>query len=313
MVRSEQIDLLSLCALEGVSGAQWQVIAREASTPAGFKRLLDGIVAERGVSASRLRDSLVRELHRREERSEWVAEQVAAATSVGARLVTVLDTEYPVNLRRVHNLPPFLFVLGELKPADIRSVAVVGTRDASELGVKQASKMARHLAARDVTVVSGMAAGIDTAAHEACLDAGGRTLAVMGTGILGCFPKVNLGLKERIAARGAVVSQFWPNQHGSRHTFPMRNVVTSGISQATVVIEASKTSGARMQARLAHEHGKMVFVIDSLTKEDWAREAVAARRAVAVSDVDEIARRLQDADEVLEATELREQLALQLT
>ena len=129
---------------------------------------------------------------------------------MGAHLVTVLDDKYPANLRLIHNLPPFLFVRGTLQRDDARSVAVVGTREASPDGLRRAAKMARGLAGDGVTVVSGLAKGIDSAAHEATLECDGRTIAVVGTGILRTYPAENAELAERILERGAVVSQFWP-------------------------------------------------------------------------------------------------------
>jgi DNA protecting protein DprA len=125
-------------------------------------------------------------------------------------LVSVLDDEYPRNLRRIYNRPPFLFVRGALDNTDERSVAVVGTRRASPDGLSQAAHLAGELARRGVTVVSGLARGIDTAAHTAALDAGGRTLAVMGTGIDRVYPAENAELAQRIPEQGALVSQFWP-------------------------------------------------------------------------------------------------------
>ena len=117
--------------------------------------------------------------------------------------------------------------------------------------------MSRLLAGQAATVVSGLAKGIDTAAHCAALDADGRTIAVLGTGITKCYPGENRDLAEAITAgSGVLVSQFWPTSPPSRFTFPRRNVVTSGISQGTIVIEATSTSGAKMQARLALDHGK---------------------------------------------------------
>lgn len=312
-MRDDQLNLLALCALDGVTGAQWNLIAREASTPTGFAQLIQGVVTERTALAATLRRNLEKELPRLDDARELVAKAHDRAESCGAHLVTVLDNAYPVNLRRIPNLPPFLYVLGELREEDIRSIAVVGTRAATDRGLQQARRMARHLTEHEITVVSGLAAGIDTASHEATLDAGGRTVAVMGTGILHTYPKANQRLKERIAASGAVVSQFWPDQPGGRHTFPMRNVVTSGVSQGTVVIEASETSGARMQARLAWEHGKRVYVLRTLVEEHgWARAMVEARQAVEVTAAEDVLGRVQPPAAVLEAARLREQLAMEL-
>lgn len=208
----------------------------------------------------------------------------------GVSLVTVLDEAYPTNLRLVYNRPPFLFVRGALSPVDERAVAVVGTRNASRSGREQAQRLARELAAADVTVLSGLALGIDAAAHQSTLDAGGRTIAVVGTGIQRVYPAANHALADRIVANGgAIVSQFWPDAPPTRWSFPMRNVTMSGMSIGTVVVEASSTSGAKMQARLALEHGKRLFLIESLVlHEEWARRYADRPGATVVESVDDV-------------------------
>jgi DNA processing protein len=189
----------------------------------------------------------------------------------GIDTVTVLDAAYPVNLRMVHDRPPVLFVRGALSKGDERAVAVVGTRSASERGLAKARMIARELVDARYVVVSGLAAGIDTASHTAALEAGGRTVAVIGTGLRHVYPKANAALQERLGRESAVLSQFWPGQEPRRWTFPQRNAVMSGVARATVVVEASHTSGARMQARLALEHGRPVFLLRSLLEHAWAQ------------------------------------------
>jgi DNA processing protein len=206
----------------------------------------------------------------------------------GMRLLTVLDPDYPENLRAVHDRPPLIFVAGRLTPGDARSLAVVGAREASERAVRAAGAVAQHLVRRGYTVISGLATGIDTAAHTAALAAGGRTVAVIGTGLLRAYPPQNAALQRRIAVEGAVVSQFWPDAPPSRHSFPMRNAVMSGMSLATVVVEASHTSGSRMQARLARAQGRPVFLRHTLLTQPWARELAARPGTHVVSSPGEI-------------------------
>ena len=251
-------------------GSALAVLNRQRSAAAD--RLFD--VGEPEVSLDQLED----QIHR------WEAE--------GITVLTILDAAYPPNLRMVYDRPPVLFVRGALAAADARSVAVVGTRRASRAGIDQAQSLARSLVAADYTVVSGLAAGIDTAGHTATLEAGGRTIAVLGTGLHLTFPEENAHLQERLATESAVVSQFWPDQGPRRWTFPARNAVMSGLARATAVVEASHTSGARMQARLALEHGRPVFLLRSLLSHAWAQK-MAQRPAVYVVDTaDEIVDRL---------------------
>jgi DNA processing protein len=207
------------------------------------------------------------------------------------RLVTILDEDYPLYLRLVHQRPPFLFLRGQAAQEDLR-VAVVGTRRPSPEGVSHARAIASGLAARGVTVVSGLASGIDTAAHRATLAAGGRTVAVIGTGLLRSYPAENAGLQSEIAERGLLVSQFWPDAAPSKATFPMRNAVMSGYSLATVVVEAAYRSGARMQARLALEHGRRVFLLNSLMTHEWAREYASRPNTTVVEGPEDVFREL---------------------
>ena len=191
----------------------------------------------------------------------------------GMRLVTVLDPGYPANLRAVHDRPPIVFLAGELTPADANGIAVVGARKATPRGLAAAATIAEHLTERGYTVVSGLAAGIDTAAHTAVLKRNGRTVAVIGTGLARSYPPQNAALQRRIASECAVISQFWPDAPPTRRSFPMRNAVMSGFALATVVVEASDTSGARMQARIALAQGRPVFLLASLVeRQAWARE-----------------------------------------
>ncbi|MGP0100773.1 MAG: DNA-processing protein DprA [Solirubrobacteraceae bacterium] len=304
-----QSSLLALCAIDHVN---WHVIAREAQRPGGLEQMLRGELSENSKEA-RATQKLLATADLKLARARAAEELRRAQDEVGAKLVTVLDDDYPANLRVIYNLPPFLFYRGRLDREDARSVAVVGTRDASTEGISSARRMARSLAQNHVTVLSGLARGIDTVAHEETLAQGGRTIAVLGTGILSCYPKENADLAERIVETGALVSQFWPTQPPTRYTFPRRNVVTSGMSQGTVVIEASNTSGAKMQARLALEHGKRVFLVSRLvTAQTWAQKYVSDRGAIEIKSVDEVLARLRSPEQIELLAAQRQQLTLEL-
>jgi DNA processing protein len=291
----------------------WNAIAREAQRPGGLERLLEGDVEEQGAEARRARAALKKGLADPGQADEKVAEALGLASTAGARLTTALaeDEVYPVNLRVIFNLPPFLFYRGELRRDDSRAVAVVGSRKASEDGIRRARKIARALVEHDVTVLSGLARGIDAAAHTATLEAGGRPIAVIGTGILRSYPKENADLQERIAREGALVSQFWPDHPPTKRSFPMRNVVMSGMSQGTVVVEANSRSGAKMQARIALEHRKQVFLLRTLvTSQDWAREYLS-RGAFEIGEVEDVLRHLRTAEQIENLNHVRRQLVLE--
>lgn len=313
-ITPEQRRLLVLCAIRvGNASPDWSLIAREATRAGGVDGLLAGDIVEDSkvaVAARPLLEVGLRDLAAAEDR---VDAELALADHVGAHLTTVLDESYPATLRLIPNLPPFLFMLGDgFRTEDLRSVAVVGTRQASERGVRQARRMAKQLAETGVTVVSGLAKGIDTAAHTEALDQGGRTIAVLGTGVTRTYPTENKDLASRIRADGLIVSQFWPSARPATWTFPRRNVVMSGIAQGTVVIEASSTSGAKMQGRLAVEHGKRLFLLRSLvTDQPWARKYVDTRVAVEVADVEDVIRHLAAPERISQVATQR-QLTLDL-
>ncbi len=218
----------------------------------------------------------------------------------GLCLLTVLDPDYPENLRAVHDRPPLIFVAGELRPRDARSIAVIGGRKPSRSGLLMAVEIATQLTGEGFTVASGLASGIDSAAHRAALEAGGRTIAVIGTGTERAYPPENAGLQDEIERCGAVVSQFWPNAGPTRASFPLRNAVMSGLSLATVIVDASATSGTRTQARAALEHGRPVFLLEPLVhRQAWAR-ALADNPATHVvnrpHEIVEIVHRLTSSD-----------------
>jgi DNA processing protein len=274
------------------------VLALLARRPMPWNRLA-GAIEEEGSALALLQqiegdaDARLFTVDEKRVTLDQLEDQVHAWESEGIAVVTALDAGYPVNLRMVHDRPPVLFVRGALQESDERSVAVVGTRSASPGGLEEARGMVPELVEAGYVVVSGLAAGIDTAAHRATLDAGGRTLAVIGTGLRHSFPKENAGLQEQLARETAVISQFWPGQDARRWTFPQRNAVMSGFARATVVVEASHTSGARMQARLALEHGRPVFLLHSLLAHRWARTYADRPGTYVVERGDEIVGHLE--------------------
>jgi DNA processing protein len=186
-------------------------------------------------------------------------EELSAWERANLDLVTVLSAEYPTRLAGVFDCPPFLFVRGEVVPED-RGMSVVGSRKASDEGLAMARCAAELLVQRGLTVIGGLAEGIDTSAHREALRIGGRTVAVIGTGIKRYFPASNHALQDEIAEKGLVISQFYPDQPPSKATFPMRNGTMSGYGMATIVVEAGEYSGSRIQARKAADHGHPVIL-----------------------------------------------------
>ena len=189
--------------------------------------------------------------------------QFQRAEAVGARLVAVADPDYPALLREIYDPPSHLWVLGRLTEADALAVAVVGTRRASDYGRRVAGAFARDLAAAGVTVVSGLAYGVDIAAHRAALDAGGRTVAVLGSGVDRIYPHRHSADVRRILDEdaGAVVSEFPLGAAPDAVNFPRRNRIVSGMSRGVVVAEAHESGGALLTAGIAVEQNREVFAV----------------------------------------------------
>lgn len=188
-------------------------------------------------------------------------DEIARAEKAGARLIDVEDDEYPPLLRGILDPPPVLFVKGALLPVDARAAAVIGSRNATRYGIGVTRLLVPPLAGRGVTVVSGMARGIDSTAHRAALKAGGRTLAVLGTGIDVCYPSESRDLYEEIPARGAIVSEVAPGTPPLPYVFPPRNRIISGLSKVVVIVEARLRSGTAVTARHALDQGRDVGVV----------------------------------------------------
>ncbi len=179
----------------------------------------------------------------------------------GVQVMTWDDAGYPPNLRQAYNAPPVLYLRGSLETRDEWAVAVVGTRRASVYGKEAARMVCTGLTQAGVTVVSGMALGIDTVAHRACLDAGGRTIAVLGCGVDVVYPPRNARLADEIVERGALVSEYALGTQPEARNFPPRNRIISGLTLGTVVIEGDMGSGALITAGFALEQGREVFAV----------------------------------------------------
>jgi DNA processing protein len=187
--------------------------------------------------------------------------QIRAMTEHGVDLVTLDDQRYPTLLAEIYDPPLVLFVKGSITDQDDHCVAIVGTRRPTPYGIRMAEKFGRELAARGITVVSGLAAGIDAAAHRGALEAGGRTIAVLGCGADVIYPKQNADLYETIPQNGCILTQFAMGTDPKGTNFPVRNRIISGLSQGTLVVEAPVQSGALITARQAAEQGREVFAV----------------------------------------------------
>jgi DNA processing protein len=211
-------------------------------------------------------------------------------------LAAVTDPRFPESLRQTYDRPPFLFVNGTLVDADWRSIAVVGSRNASVEALEAAGIVARSAAAHGATVVSGLARGVDAAAHLGALGVGGRTIAVVGTGIDQVYPPEHADLAAQITTQGAVVSQFRPGSPGTKSSFPMRNAVIAGLSLVSVLIDAEERSGTRTEAEAALRHGRTVLLWKPmLGRRAWARQWVECGAVAWASTTEDVLAALHNA------------------
>jgi DNA processing protein len=195
------------------------------------------------------------------EKSVDLAGELKRISDFGCHVLISSDENYPAMLREIYDPPIVLYVKGEISARDKNSVAMVGSRQTTHYGIETARKLAYQLAYVGVTVVSGGARGIDTAAHQGALSAKGRTIAVLGTGINLIFPTENAELFQRISENGALVTQFPFNRPADKQSFPIRNRIVAGMTLGTVVVEANLTSGALITSNFATEYGRQVFAV----------------------------------------------------
>lgn len=257
--REEQAWLVTLLRTRP-GGKSWIDLTTEVRFRGGAQAALDALEPETLFASPE-----------RQASYEEALQDVAGWEAEGLSFLTVTDDRYPGSVRDIHQAPPFLFALGELRQIDV-GVSVVGSREASPSGLKMATSIATALVGDGISVISGLAKGIDTAAHTATLAASGRPVGIIGTGIRRQYPAENRELHRAVGEAGLILSQFWPDAPPIQHQFPMRNATMSGYGIATVVVEATEHSGARTQARMAVEHGRPVILTDLvLAATDWAK------------------------------------------
>lgn len=235
------VRMAALLAHCGSAEAAWRASIHELKASGIDRRTLENLLQAR------------RELNLE---TEW--ERVLKA---GVQVLTLHDDEYPENLRQIDAPPPLIYVRGTLQPNDSWAIGIVGTRRASVYGREVAHSLSRDLAANGITVVSGLALGVDTVAHKSTLANKGRTIAVLGSGVDQIYPPENRGLARSIAENGAVVSEYALGTRPDASNFPPRNRIISGLSRGVVIVEAGERSGALITAQFAAEQGRDVYAV----------------------------------------------------
>jgi DNA processing protein len=246
---------VALALVGGVGGRTvTRLLRRFGSLEAALAAPQDALLAVPGVGPHTARAIAAADL-------PAAADALAALAADGVRALTWGDAAYPANLLYTLDAPPVLFVRGALAAADSRAVAVVGTRSPTARSAELAHTLACGLARLGWTVVSGLALGIDAAAHRGALSAGGRTLAALGSGVLSVYPARHADLAAEVAAQGALLCEVHPHARVSRPALIARNRITSGLSRAVIVVQSSEDSGSLNTAHWARKQGRAVFAI----------------------------------------------------
>lgn len=255
---AEQQALVALSLVSGVGPARVQALVQHfgsaqaaVAASAGALQQVNGVGPQTARAIAAFDDAPA------------VEEQFRRARQVGATLVTLWDERYPARLRQIYDPPVGLWLRGTLGTDDDRAIAVVGTRRATDYGKAEAHRFAAELVEAGFTVVSGLAYGVDAAAHRGALDAGGRTLAVLGSGVDRIYPTRHTRLARRISEQGGVLSEYALGAAPDAPNFPRRNRVISGLTLGTLVVEAFEKGGALITARLAVEQDREVFAVPS--------------------------------------------------
>ncbi|MBN1293750.1 MAG: DNA-processing protein DprA [Candidatus Latescibacteria bacterium] len=284
-MKQEYGDVLALFGVSGVGAKTYtRLIGRFSSPSAVFSASDRDLLAMEGIGPVILKNI------RTFDRSAFVDAQEKLMEASGVTLCTRTSPDYPPLLNAFKSAPPVLFVRGDVKALSLPSLAFVGTRKPTDYGVTMTRELVRGTVEADMCVVSGMAAGIDSAAHRTALDNGGKTVAVLGCGVDIIYPESNRKLSEQIMQSGCLVSHFPMGIFPDRGNFPARNAVITGLSLGTVVVEAPKKSGALITAELTLKAGRPLFTVPgnatSLTSE--GTNNLLARGAIPVQSIKDV-------------------------
>ena len=262
----EQRALIGLSLVDGVGPQRLRALLATFDTPREiFRASRSALTKVDGVG-----DQTAEEILTFDDRAA-VEQEVERADELGAALVSPWDERFPDRLREIYDPPAYLWMRGTLPGVDRPMVTIVGTRRCTDYGRAQAHRFAAELVRRGFTVVSGLAYGIDAAAHKGALDAGGRTIAVLGSGVGHIYPQSHTALAERIIDNGAVLSEYALDAEPDAPNFPERNRILSGLSLGTLVVESYSKGGALITARLAVEQNREVFAVPGGITKDSSR------------------------------------------
>jgi len=248
------LSWLALGLTPGLASRLSARVLRQFGSPEGVFR-----ASKRDLEACRLPSEAAEAVLKRKAFPRAEKELAAVRKIDGCSLVNWTEPEYPQTLLQIYDPPVLLYVRGDPQVLNLPSLSIVGTRRPTVYGTQMAQRLGRELAARGLVIVSGLARGIDAIAHQGAMDAHGRAIGCLGTGIDVCYPKENKKLYEKVLERGAIISEFPLRTHPAPENFPVRNRIVAGMPLGTVVVEGAQYSGSLITARLAMEFGREVF------------------------------------------------------
>jgi DNA processing protein len=254
-------DLYLLLSVEGIGpGKLRNLLAKFRTTKNILHADYQSLLNVEGISTNLAR-RIRKAAQGKEEIERFTEKELKNIEKLGGKLITIWDKEYPALLKKIYDPPILFYILGELTESDQFAIAVVGTRQPTNYGKIQAERISADLAKQRITIISGMARGIDSIAHNAAIKSGGRTIAVVGSGLDVIYPAENRKLFEKIAETGAVVSEFTLGTKPDAQNFPRRNRIISGLSLGVIVIETGATGGAMQTAAFALDQNREVFAL----------------------------------------------------
>jgi DNA processing protein len=254
-------DLFLLLSVAGIGpGKLRNLLAKFRSTKNILAADYQSLMNVEGISTN-LAKRIRKASHERDETEKFTEKELKKLEKLGGKLITIWDQEYPPLLKKIYDPPILFYLLGDFTESDQYSIAIVGTRQPTNYGKVQTEKISMDLAKQGITIISGMARGIDSIAHNAAIKTGGRTIAVVGSGLDVIYPAENRKLFEKIAETGAVVSEFLLGTKPDAQNFPRRNRIISGLSLGVVVIETGIQGGAMQTASLALDQNREVFAL----------------------------------------------------
>ena len=251
----ERAYWVAFSRIAGLGAVRMQHLARRFGSLASAWHAGDGEILFAGLPQG-VADEIVRARRQTDPLSE-----LASLDAAGISALTLADADYPDNLRNIPTPPAVLYTLGSFDPADAVAIAVVGTRKPSRYGLEATRRIVGDLARAGVTIVSGLALGVDAAAHEACLEAGGRTLAVLGSGLNVIYPGKHASLARQITSQGALLSEYPLGTKPDARNFPPRNRIISGLSRGVLVVEAGEHSGALITSQFALDQNRDTYAV----------------------------------------------------